>query len=280
MCSGPRPAPPVPARLPHRPPSKPASTTHLVSRLAHLIRTEKLDLSVLVTPPTAPVLPAHPPRMAARGSHWSFLEKARFEAALHRHGPFAWDRIIAAVGTRTEKQVKAYAARYRRRRRLAAAAVAPPAPAAGHPLPHHHYLPAPAAAQTAATATAAGRLPHIRPAPPPPLQHHLQQHRHAAQPEPDWLAPRPPQPQQRPPQPPPPPPAASITHSAETSLQQLLPPGALLFGDDDNDLLDPVHSDPDPLSDHPTELDLLLEDLDPVHPHQSQEFLNRWLKGA
>ncbi|KAI0564419.1 Myb [Gracilaria domingensis] len=60
--------------------------------------------------------------MAARGSHWSFAEKARFEAALHRYGPFAWDHIIRAVGTRSEKQVKAYAARYRRRKKLAAKA--------------------------------------------------------------------------------------------------------------------------------------------------------------
>lgn len=58
--------------------------------------------------------------MAARGSHWSFAEKARFEAALRRHGPFAWDDIILAVASRTEKQVKAYAARYRRRRKVAA----------------------------------------------------------------------------------------------------------------------------------------------------------------
>lgn len=58
--------------------------------------------------------------MAARGSHWSFIEKARFEAALLKYGPFAWDEIIKAVGTRTEKQVKAYAARYRRRKKLAA----------------------------------------------------------------------------------------------------------------------------------------------------------------
>lgn len=61
-------------------------------------------------------------RMAARGSHWSFLEKARFEAALHKFGPFAWRAIIRAVGTRSEKQVKAYAARYRRRKKLAARA--------------------------------------------------------------------------------------------------------------------------------------------------------------
>lgn len=61
-------------------------------------------------------------RMAARGSHWSFLEKARFEAALHKYGPFAWRAIIRAVGTRSEKQVKAYAARYRRRKKLAARA--------------------------------------------------------------------------------------------------------------------------------------------------------------
>ncbi|CAN8071496.1 unnamed protein product [Agarophyton chilense] len=63
-----------------------------------------------------------PREMAARGSHWSFAEKARFEAALHRYGPFAWDHIIRAVGTRSEKQVKAYAARYRRRKKLAAKA--------------------------------------------------------------------------------------------------------------------------------------------------------------
>lgn len=60
--------------------------------------------------------------MAARGSHWSFVEKARFEGALHRYGPFAWQHIIKAVSTRTEKQVKAYAARYRRRKKLAAKA--------------------------------------------------------------------------------------------------------------------------------------------------------------
>lgn len=60
------------------------------------------------------------PEMAARGSHWSFIEKARFEAAALKYGPFAWDDIIKAVGTRTEKQVKAYAARYRRRKKLAA----------------------------------------------------------------------------------------------------------------------------------------------------------------
>lgn len=60
------------------------------------------------------------PEMAARGSHWSFIEKARFEAAALKYGPFAWDDIIRAVGTRTEKQVKAYAARYRRRKKLAA----------------------------------------------------------------------------------------------------------------------------------------------------------------
>ncbi|CDF34560.1 unnamed protein product [Chondrus crispus] len=59
------------------------------------------------------------PQMAARGSHWSFAEKARFEAALQKYGPFVWDDIIFAVGTRTEKQVKAYAARYRRRKKLA-----------------------------------------------------------------------------------------------------------------------------------------------------------------
>lgn len=73
--------------------------------------------------PAQEPVPIAPPicrRMAARGSHWSFLEKARFEAALHRYGPFAWDRIIEAVGTRTDKQVKAYAARYRRRKRMAA----------------------------------------------------------------------------------------------------------------------------------------------------------------
>eukprot|EP00177_Eucheuma_denticulatum_P008648 GFKZ01015737.1.p1 GENE.GFKZ01015737.1~~GFKZ01015737.1.p1 ORF type:complete len:285 (+),score=46.30 GFKZ01015737.1:77-856(+) len=58
--------------------------------------------------------------MAARGSHWSFIEKARFEAAMLKYGPFAWDDIIKAVGSRTEKQVKAYAARYRRRKKLAA----------------------------------------------------------------------------------------------------------------------------------------------------------------
>lgn len=60
------------------------------------------------------------PEMAARGSHWSFIEKARFEAAVLKYGSFAWDDIIKAVGTRTEKQVKAYAARYRRRKKLAA----------------------------------------------------------------------------------------------------------------------------------------------------------------
>lgn len=64
--------------------------------------------------------------MAARGSHWSFLEKARFEAALHKHGAFAWNAIISAVGTRSEKQVKAYAARYRRRKKLAARVVCDP----------------------------------------------------------------------------------------------------------------------------------------------------------
>lgn len=58
-------------------------------------------------------------QMAARGSHWSFAEKERFEAALLRYGPFAWEEIIRAVATRTEKQVKAYAARYRRRKKLA-----------------------------------------------------------------------------------------------------------------------------------------------------------------
>lgn len=62
------------------------------------------------------------PTMAARGSHWSFIEKARFEAALQKYGPFEWDKIIRAVGTRSEKQVKAYAARYRRRKKLAAQA--------------------------------------------------------------------------------------------------------------------------------------------------------------
>lgn len=65
--------------------------------------------------------PSNPP-LAARGTHWSFLEKARFESALHRYGPFAWRSIIRAVGTRSEKQVKAYAARYRRRKKLAAQA--------------------------------------------------------------------------------------------------------------------------------------------------------------
>lgn len=60
--------------------------------------------------------------MAARGSHWSFGEKARFETALLQHGPFAWRAIIRAVATRSEKQVKAYAARYRRRKKLAAKA--------------------------------------------------------------------------------------------------------------------------------------------------------------
>lgn len=60
--------------------------------------------------------------MAARGSHWSFVEKARFEAALLKYGPFAWQHIIRCVATRSEKQVKAYAARYRRRKKLAAKA--------------------------------------------------------------------------------------------------------------------------------------------------------------
>eukprot|EP00178_Gracilaria_changii_P021086 TRINITY_DN6263_c0_g1_i1.p1 TRINITY_DN6263_c0_g1~~TRINITY_DN6263_c0_g1_i1.p1 ORF type:complete len:367 (-),score=88.09 TRINITY_DN6263_c0_g1_i1:1155-2147(-) len=83
-------------------------------------------VSVCTTPLTSPRTidyVKHSPReMAARGSHWSFAEKARFEAALHRYGPFAWDHIIRAVGTRSEKQVKAYAARYRRRKKLAAKA--------------------------------------------------------------------------------------------------------------------------------------------------------------
>lgn len=73
----------------------------------------------LSSAPQPPVTPTSDHRMAARGSHWSFLEKARFEAALHKFGPFAWRAIIRAVGTRSEKQVKAYAARYRRRKKLA-----------------------------------------------------------------------------------------------------------------------------------------------------------------
>lgn len=79
--------------------------------------------------------------MAARGSHWSFVEKARFEAALHKYGPFAWDDIIKAVATRTDKQVKAYAARYRRRKKFAARMQALPMqlPSASTPMPVEHH---------------------------------------------------------------------------------------------------------------------------------------------
>lgn len=60
--------------------------------------------------------------MAARGSHWSFLEKARFEQALQKHGLFARRIIIDTVAAGTEKQVNAYAERYRRRKKLGAKA--------------------------------------------------------------------------------------------------------------------------------------------------------------
>ena len=81
-------------------------------------------MDVCHSQPTAHAPPRKPQvrEMAAHGSHWSFVEKARFEAALHKYGPFAWDQIIRTVGTRSEKQVKAYAARYRRRKKLAAEA--------------------------------------------------------------------------------------------------------------------------------------------------------------
>ncbi|PXF44426.1 hypothetical protein BWQ96_05869 [Gracilariopsis chorda] len=117
-----------------------------IRQLESMIRSERRELARLLgtkrtrssTPPPSQCTPSASPvssprtidyvnhsptrEMAARGSHWSFAEKARFEAALHRYGPFAWDHIIRAVGTRSEKQVKAYAARYRRRKKLAAKA--------------------------------------------------------------------------------------------------------------------------------------------------------------
>lgn len=78
--------------------------------------------------------------MAARGSHWSFAEKARFEAALLKYGPFAWEEIIRHVASRTDKQVKAYAARYRRRKKFAARMQALPMqrPSASTPMASEH----------------------------------------------------------------------------------------------------------------------------------------------
>lgn len=282
MCSGTRPPLPTPASLPA---SKPPNSAHLVSRLAHLIRAEKLDLSVLLTPPASPILPAHPPRMAARGSHWSFLEKARFEAALHRHGPFAWDRIIDAVGTRTEKQVKAYAARYRRRKRLAARIDAAAAAEGMHDAPQlSHYAAGPAAQG----------LHPIRPAPSPPAHPVAHTPPPPPQPHPAHRFPQPAPHVQ--PQPKVAPVLVPVVPSAPRAKQPdppadwFSPPvddappffPASLF--DDPLLMAPPQEDTDPLSDNPTEVDLFLDDAlcapfeKSQPPDMSQDFLTPWLK--
>lgn len=62
--------------------------------------------------------------MASHGSHWTQAERDRFDAAVLMHGPRDWPQIIAAVGTRTEKQVRAYALRLRRRNSQSSAASA------------------------------------------------------------------------------------------------------------------------------------------------------------
>lgn len=80
--------------------------------------------SVVKSPSLAPVLlpiarPV-PRRMATPRSHWSFSEKARFDAALKTYGGSDFVHIAKAVGTRTQKQVKGYAARDRIRKTRAA----------------------------------------------------------------------------------------------------------------------------------------------------------------
>lgn len=90
-----------------------------IRKLKQQLRDERRQLNLLIhNSGQLPTRPTVLDDMAAQGSHWSFEEKRRFEVALSMYGPFEWDAIIAYVRTRTEKQVKAYSARYRRRQKL------------------------------------------------------------------------------------------------------------------------------------------------------------------